>query len=127
MIARIFVAVFVSSLIAAQARAADAVAASASASPPPTAVAKNVATSFRPPAVPLVVFDPYLSIWSPADRLTDHATAHWTKHPHSLTSIIRIDGKPMRLMGDEPKDVPAMPQTALRVWPTRSVYDFDDG
>src|SRR5437763_2466151 len=84
-------------------------------------------SALRPPAVPLVTFDPYLSIWSPADRLTDHATVHWTGHSHSLVSLIRIDGKAFRLMGSEPKDVPAMPQVGLRVWPTRSVYDFDDG
>src|SRR4051812_8048449 len=124
MIARIFVATFVL-IIAAPVRAADAVSASASASPP--AAPSGGATAFRPPAVPLVLFDPYLSIWSPADRLTDPATVHWTKHPHALTSLIRVDGKAMRLMGDEPKDVPAMPQVSLRVWPTRSVYDFDDG
>ena len=84
-------------------------------------------TALRPPAVPLIVSDPYLSIWSPADHLTDSTTQHWTKHEHPLISLIRVDGKPYRLMGTEPKNVPAMKQVALRVLPTRTIYDFDDG
>ncbi|MDR3708566.1 MAG: DUF4965 domain-containing protein [Capsulimonadaceae bacterium] len=83
--------------------------------------------AFRPPAVPLVTNDPYLSIWSPSDRLTDSQTRHWTKHPHPLISLIRIDGKVYRLMGTDPADTPAFPQTHLSVLPTRSIYDFDDG
>jgi hypothetical protein len=84
------------------------------------------AQSFRPPSVPLVTFDPYLSIWSAADHLTDRPTQHWTKRPHSLVSLLRVDGAAFRLMGSEPDSVPALPQTALRVTPTRSIYDFEN-
>src|SRR5882672_9592068 len=66
-------------------------------------------TAFRPPAVPLVTFDPYLSIWSEADRLTDDSTRHWTRREHSLVSLIRVDGTVFRLMGKNPAQAPAFP------------------
>jgi hypothetical protein len=81
--------------------------------------------AMRPPAVPLVVHDPYFSIWSPSDRLTDSWPCHWTGARNALSSMVRIDGKAYRLMGLEPKDVPAMKQTGLQVLPTRTIYDFD--
>src|SRR5580698_4723359 len=84
------------------------------------------AQSFRPPSVPLVTFDPYLSIWSAADHLTDRTTQHWTAHPNSLVSLIRVDGVAYRLMGHDPESVPAMPQTSLQVTPTRSIYNFEN-
>jgi len=83
--------------------------------------------AFRPPSVPLVTGDPFLSIWSDADHLTDTTTRHWTHAPHPLVSLVRIDGHSYRLMGDTPSKVPAFPQTALKVTPTRSIYDFDNG
>ncbi len=81
--------------------------------------------TFRPPAVPLVTCEPYLSIWSGADHLTDRATEHWTKHEHSLVSLIRVDGQSFRIMGNDPTNVPPLPQVNLTVTPTRSIYDFE--
>src|SRR6267142_940081 len=83
------------------------------------------AAPFRPPAVPLVACDPYFSIWSRADKLTDVNTTHWTGRAHRLTSMIRIDVKPYRLMGKDIPSAPPLPQTNLEVLPTRTIYSFE--
>jgi hypothetical protein len=80
--------------------------------------------TFRPPSVPLVTHDPYLSLWSNSDRLTDSSTAHWTGRGQGLTSLIRVDGKPFRLMGDTPLNFAVLPQTNLQVLPTRTIFTF---
>src|SRR5215470_38093 len=79
----------------------------------------------RPPAVPLVTCDPYFSIWSTADRLTDAPTVHWTGAQQALAGLVRIDSKAYRIMGTDPTSVPALPQVALQVLPTRTTYDFE--
>lgn len=83
-------------------------------------------STFRPPSVPLVVNDPYLSIWSGADRLTDVPTTHWTHHEHALVSLVRVDGRSYRLMGNDPANTPALRQISVRVTPTRSIYEFEN-
>jgi hypothetical protein len=79
----------------------------------------------RPPATPLVAFDPYFSVWSMSDKLTDSNTKHWTGTEQALSGLVRIDGKCYRFMGTRPRrSVPALPQTSLKLLPTRSVYEF---
>ncbi len=63
------------------------------------AAPRNAAAApvFRPPAVPLVTFDPYMSIWSEANTLTSHRTRYWDGRVQSLVSLVRIDGKAYRI------------------------------
>jgi len=84
----------------------------------------DVPATIRPPAVPLVVHDPYFSVWSFADCLAEDWPRHWTGATHALSSAVRIDGQTYRIMGKEPKG-PAMRQVGLTVLPTRSIYDFE--
>lgn len=93
--------------------------------PPPPAREPVPAGQLIPPATPLVACDPYFSVWSPADRLTEKATTHWTGKPQPLNSVARIDGKAFRVMGITPEDAPALVQKSLDVLPTRTIYTFE--
>ena len=55
--------------------------------------------NLRPPAVPLLVFDPYFSIWSFSDNLYDGPTRHWTGAKNAMVGIVRCGNKIWRFMG----------------------------
>src|ERR1700742_4428197 len=81
----------------------------------------------RSPAVPLIANDPYFSLWSVTDKLTDEKTKHWSGSNMPLCGLVRIDGQPFRFIGSDPGHVPALEQTKLEVLPTRTVYSFSGG
>ncbi len=77
----------------------------------------------RPPAVPLVVHDPYFSIWSTTTKLADSDTVHWTGGMNALVGTVSVDGKVYRFMGKGPGPVLTQIGVAV-VLPTRTLYTF---
>ncbi len=83
--------------------------------------AQDSVPNLRAPATPLIVHDPYFSVWSMSDLLTDSSTRHWTGVRQSLNGLIRIDTKTYRYLGDADGDIPAMTETHREITPTRTM------
>uniref|UniRef100_A0A1X7UG98 Glutaminase n=1 Tax=Amphimedon queenslandica TaxID=400682 RepID=A0A1X7UG98_AMPQE len=87
----------------------------------------HLVPNFRPPSVPLVVVNPYLSIWSDADHLYDDFPKHWSGPVICLSGMISIDGKVYRFMAKDTDLAPdVMTQVNLTVYPTQTVYVFQE-
>ena len=56
-------------------------------------------TNLRLPSVPLLVNDPYFSIWSNYDALNAGPTRMWCEHEKAIEGILRVDGTSYRFMG----------------------------
>ncbi len=77
----------------------------------------------RPPSTPLITIDPYFSVWSPSDKLTDSVTEHWTAAPHTINAYAEIDGQVYRFVGAD-AEAPAMKQVKRDFDAFSSVYVF---
>ena len=91
-----------------------------------TRVASAEIGPLRPPSVPLVAHDPYFSVWSNTNKLYGDETRHWTGRAQQITAMARVDGQTFRLMGAQPAESASLPQTALEVLPTRTIYTFQN-
>ena len=87
---------------------------------------QQAVSAVRAPATPLVTHDPYFSIWSVDDHLTDGSTRHWTGARHELNGLVRIDGENYRYLGDADSDVPALNEIAREITPTRTIVTFQN-
>lgn len=90
----------------------------------PAAAHAQSTPALRPPAVPLVTHDPYFSVWSNRDQLTEDWSRHWTGTIQAMCGMARIDGKAYRFLGPQPAAATPMEQTGVEVFPTRTLYHF---
>jgi hypothetical protein len=80
----------------------------------------------RAPATPLIVHDPYFSVWSMYDHLTDGPTRHWTGSPQPINGIIRVDHKSWRYLGDADGSLPALEEVHRDITPTRTIVTLEN-
>ncbi|MHB1782962.1 MAG: glutaminase family protein [Acidimicrobiales bacterium] len=102
------------------------------------------ATPIRPPAVPLIVRQPYLSTWLGATALPGTWETFWSGQVTAIGGLVRIDGESYMFAGAPAivLDIPngghppqstvtgfqkALTQTSLEVTPTRSIFILKGG
>ncbi|PRP84488.1 hypothetical protein PROFUN_08073 [Planoprotostelium fungivorum] len=86
-----------------------------------------IVSGFRPPAVPLVVFDPYMNIWSFSNNLYDSWPTLWDGQTKGFSGALRVDGQTYRFMGISPDFPQTAEQVSVKVWPTTTEYVFNAG
>ena len=78
----------------------------------------------RAPSYPLITIDPFFSVWSSADKLTDTDTVHWTNSPIVISGIAEIDGVSYRFIGAD-KNYPVMDQVSVDCNAFSTTYTFE--
>lgn len=74
-------------------------------------------------AVPLIVNDPYFSIWSAYDRPTDGYTTHWAGEHKTIIAEVTIDGQTLRLLGTGGRTPMELVASSVTATSTEFVYE----
>ena len=77
----------------------------------------------RLPATPIIVNDPYFSIWSAADRPTDRDTTHWAGADKPIRIDIKVDGRTKRLLGLGDNGAMKLVKSAVSATATEFTYE----
>ena len=83
-----------------------------------------MAFKMRPPAIPLINVDPYFSIWSPYNCVTDGPTKHWTGKDNNIIGSVLIDGVEYGFLGNTTK--PVLKQTNLDITAFTTEFTFEN-
>lgn len=90
--------------------------------------------NFRAPAIPLVTHDPFFSVWSDADKLTDDNTRHWDCVRKFMIGYIVVDEIVYEFMGkfgaiDDERKITSykkLKQTGVEIRPMTTIYTFEN-
>ncbi len=78
----------------------------------------------RLPALPLIASDPYLSIWMPADSMTQTDSSHWSGPAKPVRGTLTVDGRSCRFLGVTPDEEAKLTDLAVTPTMTRFVSEF---
>lgn len=76
-------------------------------------------------SIPLVLHDPFFSLWSSADRLNDKDTTHWSGVRQKMLGTVEVGGNKYCFMGLDDGCEP-IPQTGVDVTATATTYTFEN-
>lgn len=79
----------------------------------------------RAASIPLVLHDPFFSIWSNADHLYDKDTVHWSGVQQKIRGYIQTDDMRYCFMGDA-ENHEVIPQKEVDVTATATEYTFEN-
>jgi len=79
----------------------------------------------RAASIPLILHDPFFSIWSSADHLYDNDTVHWCGNRQAIRGYLTVGDKTYCFMGDKEFHA-VIPQTSIDVTATATRYTFEN-
>ena len=79
----------------------------------------------RAASIPLIMHDPYFSIWSSSDHLYDTDTVHWNGKRQQIRGYLTVDKTVYCFMGDK-EFHQILPQISLDVTATATTYTFEN-